>query len=268
MFTFIPQLLIILSIVGIILILLGKVPKVYNLPFSSISKQLFFRTREVLKLAATKFWHYVLEAKELSKKGARLVHLPQSLKKLHFATPNLKFFRTAVPGRLEDFGTAEQRFIKLIEKDPHGEAAYVGLGKLYMTQNKPAEAIETYQYLTKRHPENDTYFASLGQAYQKKKFHDQAITAYEKAIELKPENPKWYVNLGLSLEAKSHVEEAILNYRRAHELERDNLEVLMVLSEALAKKGEKAEALACLEKVLVLDPTNEIAREKLMHLKF
>ena len=42
----------------------------------------------------------------------------------------------------------------------------------------------------------------------------------------------------------------------------------MVLGEALVKKGDKEQAQTILEKILILEPTNDQARKKLMRLKF
>jgi len=120
---------------------------------------------------------------------------------------------------------------------------------------------ELYQQLVSKFPDDERAHNLLGNHF----FGQQA---YEKAIELAPDNAKRYANLGLTLEAQRHLEEAILNYRKAVELEKDNTQFLLMLSEALQKKGEKEEALSVLEHILVLEPTNHLAREKLMKLKF
>ena len=286
MFSFLPQLLIVLSLVGIIVIVLRKVPgvnefvrqtPVTKLPAEgakALLAQLWARLRWLLQ----KLWHFVLEVKELSKTRA-FSRIPTGFSKIHFPKAGLHLFKRpdTVAFYLqqaqkslsrEDYEEAERQFIKVIEKDSRNEEAFAGLGKLYLAQKKFEEAIETYKFLLKYYPDNDGYHANLGQAYHGQKLYDPAVEAYERAIELSPENAKRYVNLGLTLEAKKHLEEAILNYRKAVSLEKTNPQFLMVLADALIKKGDKEEAEVLLQQILQLEPTNHPAREKLMQLKF
>lgn len=278
MFSFWPQVLIIVSLTGIIVILLRRVPG------AAPSKLDFFvsKGREVLAKAASELWHFVLEVKDIPKTSARVPNFFfQKFKKaaIHFPKPKLPLFKSADSAdyllaegqqslEKEDYVEAERKFIKAIEKDSKNETAYAFLGKLYLAQKKFEEAAETYKFLLKHYPESDTYWANLGQAYHGNKLYEQAVEAYEKAIELGPQNAKRYVNLGLTLEAKKHIEEAILNYRKALELEPSNTQFMLALSEALTKKGDREEAILLLEQILQAEPTNHLARERLMQLKF
>lgn len=278
MFSFWPQVLIILSLTGIIVILLRKVPGVE----SSKARFIFQKIFEFLKKGWRELWHFILEVKGLSKSS---VFTPQNFfekfrqARINFPKPKLTFFHSTDSAEYyvaegqkslekEDYAEAERKFIKAVEKDAKNEAAYSSLGKLYLIQKKFDEAVQTYKFLLKHYPENDTYWANLGQSYHGNKLYEQAIEAYEKAIELVPDNARRYVNLGLTLEAKKHIEEAILNYRKALDLEKSNTQFMLALAEALTKKGEKDEAQMLLEQVLQAEPTNHLARERLMQLKF
>lgn len=281
MFSFIPPLLIILSLAGIIVIVVRRTPEVRRLKLPKPTVELVLSGLRRAGLGAGqlfgKLWHYVLEVKEFSK-ASRLREFPQRFSRIHFPKARLKFFVSSDSPEFflrqagedlekEDYAEAERKFIKVLEKDPKSELAYMGLGKLYLAQKKFSDAVETYKFLVKHFPENDSHCASLGQAYHGQKLYDKAVESYERAIELAPKSARRYVNLGLTLEAQKHLEEAILNYRRAVEMEKDNTQFLLVLSEALTKKGEKEEAAALLEHILILEPTNHLAREKLMAVK-
>jgi len=288
MFSFVAPLLIILSLAGIIIIILRRTPEARALRLPKFNQETFFSTLrklgQGLRWSGRTFWHYVLEAKEISKASGSFLARQNFRDKfqrvgIHFPKPKLPFFGNSDSVEFflhqaeaslsrEDYLDAERQFIKVIEKDPKSEAAYAGLGKLYLAQRKFDEAAQTYNFLVKHHPTNDGYHSSLGQIYHGQKLYDKAAVAYERAIELAPANSKRYINLGLTLEAQKHLEEAILNYRKAVEMEKDNPQFLLVLSEALLKKGEKEQAEAVLEQILVLEPTNHHAREKLMQLKF
>ncbi|MDZ4243783.1 MAG: tetratricopeptide repeat protein, partial [Candidatus Doudnabacteria bacterium] len=240
MFTFIPQLLIILSIVGIIVIVFGRATGLPNI-FES-KEAIGAKLKAEVRWVAKQLWHFVLEVKEISK-NPHLRSFPKVLSRFHFPkASSLLFFggRKALRvGKLEEnFEEAERNFINVIKHDPHNEAAYAGLAKLYLSGRKYKEAVETYKFLIKRHPDNDGYYSHLGQAYHGTKKYVPAAEAHEQAIALAPRNPGYYLNLGQALEAQGHLEEAILNYRRAADLDGENTRYLMMLSEALVKKGE------------------------------
>lgn len=274
MFSFWPQVLIIISLTGVIIVLLRKIP----FAESSRAKFIFQKISEFLKRGGHELWHFVLEVKEVSKIKS-LPHFPKTFPRIYFPKSRLTFFKSTDSAEYyvtegqksfekEDYAEAERQLIKAVEKDSKNEAAYSSLGKLYLIQKKFGDAAETYKFLLKHYPENDTSWANLGQSYHGNKLYEQAIEAYEKAIELAPDNAKRYVNLGLTLEAKKHIEEAILNYRKALDLEKNNTQFILALAEALAKKGDKEEAQMLLEQALQLEPTNHLARERLMQLKF
>lgn len=277
MFSFIPQLLIILSIVGIIIIVFRRMMGLPNIFESRQAIGEKFKAEAVW--AVEQIWHFLLEVKEISK-NPRFRSFPRALARFHFPkASSLPFFGVKKPLKVElaaagsglsveNFEEAEANFINVIKHDPHNEPAYAGLGELYLNQKKYKEAIETYKFLIKHYQDNDAYYSHLGSAYHNTKRYGPAVEAYERAIELAPSNPGYFMNLGQALETQGHLEEAILNYRRAADLDSENRQCLMTLSEALVKKGDKEEAQAFLEKILVLEPTNSKAREKLMELKF
>lgn len=291
MFSFIPEFLIIFSTAGIAVIILRKVPGVEDFVKRTPLRDVPVRGAVAaakriwgwILLWLKKLWKFVIEVKVASRTAAissTFAKLPRTFSKIHFPKTALlkKVFKTDsaefyVSQGLDslakaNFADAERKFIKAIEKDPKSEAAYQGLGRLYLSQKKFEEAVETYKFLLKHYPPSDVYYGNLGLAYHNQKLYDQAVEAYEQAIELDPNDAKRYINLGLTLEAKKHLEEAILNYRKALDLEKDNTHFMLVLTDALIKKGEKEEAELMLEQILQMDPTNHAAREKLMQLKF
>jgi len=275
-FSFIPQLFIILSIVGIIVIVFRRMMGLPNI--FEFRGEIGGKLKEEAVWVAKQIWHFLLEVKEISK-NPRFRSFPKTLSKFNFPKARLPFFGAKKPLRAElvlaedslltgNFEEAEGNFINVIKHDPHNEAAYAGLGKLYLIRKKYPEATETYKFLVKHYPDNDSYYSQLGQAYYNIKKYEGAVEAYEQAIALAPHNPRRYINLGQTLEAQGHLEEAILNYRRAADLDTENAQYLMVLGEALVKKGDKEQAQTILEKILILEPTNDQARKKLMRLKF
>lgn len=278
MFSFWPQLLIIVSLTGIIIILLRRVPKGKGTSFGLISSALW----KFLRRAGAELWHFVLEVKGLTKtstiasqsllekfRRAR-INLPKPQFQLFKSRNQANNYLSSAEADMsrEDFAEAERKLIKAIEGDPKDEAAYAALARLYLQMKRFEDASETYKFLLKQRGDKDVYWSNLGQAYHGQKLYSKAQEAYERAIELDPEDAKRYVNLGLTLEAQKHLEEAILNYRKALALEKSNTHFMLILAEALAKIQDREEAEALLEQILLLEPTNHLAREKLMQLKF
>ena len=81
MFTFVPQFLIIISIVGIIVIVLRRTPEVTGLPIGQLARRTGATIKKGLAIGGAKLWEFVLEVKEVSKKGAVLKRFPQSFPK-------------------------------------------------------------------------------------------------------------------------------------------------------------------------------------------
>lgn len=293
--SFIAPLLIILSLVGIVVIVLRKTPEVTRLRMKFARKepaskkqaagrvwagavQLMGLLWRGLGVLFGKLWAFILTAKELSKK-TNFGKLPKTFSALSIKKPKLSFFtspdsaefyvqkaeESVDRGELEQ---AEQQYIKAIEKDPGLEKAYAGLGKLYLFEKKFTDARETYEYLVKHHPENDGYYSSLGQSLHNLKKYRQAVSAYKQAIKLEPEEPRRYINLGLTFEAMDKFGEAVEAYKKAVAFDGENSQFLMALAESYIKQDETESAQEILERVLRFEPTNHIAREKLMKLKF
>ena len=167
-----------------------------------------------------------------------------------------------------DVNAEEQDFIKQIERDPTNHEAYEGLGKLYLDGKKYKDALEVYDYLAKLHSDNDVYFSKLGLAHFNLGNYDSAIEAYNTAITLKPDAPHRLVNLSLCYEAKGEFPEAVDAAERALHMDPDNVQYMVLLAEYLIVAGKKEDATELLEKALEVEPTNQIARHKLMELKF
>ncbi|OGG47531.1 hypothetical protein A2671_02095 [Candidatus Kaiserbacteria bacterium RIFCSPHIGHO2_01_FULL_49_13] len=281
MFSFIPQLLIILSLAGIILIVVRRTPELrFPMPVHLKNAENF--AARWLKAAFQKIWHFTLEVKELTRKTEGL--LPKHLPKLHLPSradlhlPSFGLRKGSGAGALIESGelalksgdimAAEQHFIGAIKIDSSSEQAFAGLGRLYLAQNKAKEAVETYKFLVKHHPDEAAYSAGLGQAFYNQGAYDSAVAEFERAIELEPGNSRHLLNLAMTLEAMNHLEEAILNYRRAIELNGHDSLIILKLCDALIKKGEKDEAEQLLQNLLLEEPTNNQAREKLMQIKY
>ncbi len=135
---------------------------------------------------------------------------------------------------------AEDKFIKVLEKDPKNIGAYMGLGEIYVIRKDLATAEEAYRYIIKinnkfldgykelfrvfelakkwdelRDIANEVLalgheeawvYGVLAKAYKKRGYPEEAEKYFKKAVELEPQNEKWLNKL---------IEVAILNKNKA-----------------------------------------------------
>ncbi|MDB9315599.1 phytanoyl-CoA dioxygenase family protein [Spirulina sp. CS-785/01] len=92
------------------------------------------------------------------------------------------------------------------------------LGQTLTRQNRPEEAITTYQTALESHPHWQLYFA-LGQTLEQVKRDTEAITAYEQAIQLNPHHSPIHERLGDLLAQQNQLTAASQYYRRVLELQ-------------------------------------------------
>jgi tetratricopeptide (TPR) repeat protein len=291
MFKLIPQIIVLVSAVIIILIVLRRLPQVTIKEESGIFDDknpaagetgagFWSRFFTLLKEFFVRIYHnlanFVNEAKDHTVKAHYLERVSHVLK---IKGSNLKARRlkqsqpqpeqsqpAARPTEAED--RTEEMLIKIIESDPANRSAYEGLGKLYLEAKKFKDALEVYAYLTKVYPNEDKYISKLGLVNFNLGNYDAAIEAYQKALELAPNTPHRLINLSLCYEAKGQMNDAVTSVKRALEKSPEDVQYLLLLSDFLVREGQNAAALEVLEKILQLEPTNHVAREKLMQLKF
>jgi len=289
MFKLLPQFIVFISLATIVVIVLHRLPDVTireedsggsaspggaALRVGSVIKKLRELLARVLKAAldsinASKDHTFKTNYIEKVSKALRLdaVRSPFRSRSLSQAKPGKGNGAQNVSEerRLEE---AEKQLIAHIKLNPADQDAYESLGKLYLERKKYKDASEVYEYLVKNHPGQDSYHSKLGTAYFNLGNYEQAAAMYRKAIELKPDLPNRFINLSLCLEALGQNEEALSAVERAVAIAPLEVHYLQALADLLIRAQNIEKAQETLEKILELEPTNHVAREKLMQLKF
>ncbi|MDP2932773.1 MAG: tetratricopeptide repeat protein [bacterium] len=289
MFTLLPQFIVLISLATIVVIVLHRLPDVTireedsngsprtggaALKVGSVIKKLKELLVRILKAAldsinASKDHTFKTNYIEKVSKALRLdaVRSPFRSRSLSQAQSGKGSAAQNVSEerRLEE---AEKQLIAHIKLNPLDKDAYESLGKLYLERKKYKDASEVYEYLVKNHPGQDSYHSKLGTAYFNLGNYEQAAAMYRKAIELKPDLPNRFINLSLCLEALGKNEEALSAVERAVAIAPLEVHYLQALADLLIRAQNIEKAQETLEKILELEPTNHVAREKLMQLKF
>ena len=263
-----------ISLMGILLLFISKIPVL-----ASRSKIKMAEGNNVPRLVQNgfkflfvKFWHFVLEAKDLSRKtnlnesvakvkkvfkirigdkGKESRWLPEEVAELE-ATPE----RTSK--------TPEELYLSSIQKNPNDISSYEGLGRLYLQEKNFAEAAEIFRYLTDKRPEKDIYWSNLGLSLYTIKDYKGSVVAYEKALNANNKIPTRWINLSYCFIALDELPKAVKAIQAALKLDSKNINYLTLLADTYLKAQNKVRADEVLRQVLQIDPTNKLAIEKLM----
>lgn len=287
MFHFLPQFIALLSLGTVLVIVFRHIPDVTVRPDnseSSVSRPLGERVREsghkIRQKFRTALSHAATYAAEAKDHSIRANYLGRFSTVLQFRqmTQRLKFPTHIVPknqlreaealARTSDATSAEQAFIKIIERDPTSREAYQNLGKLYIEQKKFREAQEVYEFLTRSNPADDASWSKLGMAYFNLGNFEGAAAAYREALQLVPDATKRLINLSLCYEAQGQTAEAVKAAEQAVENAPGNAQYLFLLGDFYIQNSQRDRAAETFELLLEIEPGNEAARKKMMELKF
>ncbi len=233
-----PNILFILAVLGIILIILRRLPeatkaesleqesfkmpveeklKAKGLPTVTISKIKSFLTFRIGKL-----WQFMLEAKDL-KPGFKGNY--QIRKLFKFTKQTQKANESQKPENPEIIAKPvmdEAYFLEAIKKEPKNLAHYESLGKLYQEQRNFTDSRDIFLYLVKHDSDNSEYHAKLAYACYQLKEYETSINHYQKSLALDSSHPNRYYNLGLGLKHLKRYAESRLALQKAVEMESGN----------------------------------------------
>lgn len=273
-----------LSGLGFLSLVLAKIPTVIQTPIVHKIKKgshenliSFFWFK--IKIVLGKIWHFILEAKDLTPpqnitrqmdrvKQAFRIRVrkseddPQWLPEATELSPQTQAQEVEVDDR-----SAEDLYLETIKKNPSDISAYEGLGRLYLHEKNFTDALEIFKYLTAHKPEKDVYWSNLGLCLYSMKKYSQATEAYEKALNINSKIPARWINLALCFEALDEAVKAIKAVSQALQLDRRNINYMMLLANIYIRIENHVRAEEVLEQILELEPTNRMARQKLMKLK-
>lgn len=263
------------SVLGIILIILRRLPDASQLPEEKeIPEHSHLKLRQkglpavaaskvktLAKLLIIKVWNFALEAKDLKPASAAGYRIKKFFgQRFHHSLPGQNQFNfNGEPRPVYN----EEYCLDLIKRNPKNLDAYDNLGKFYLEQANFSDARDIYLYLTNHEAGNPDYQAKLGQCCFRLKIFEQAVLHYSKSVAIDTTQPNRYYNLGLSLEANGNTEQAIEAINKAIDMEPDNIKYYLGLSLCQQKLGLLEQAKATLNLALTKDPENEQVKKRL-----
>jgi tetratricopeptide (TPR) repeat protein len=225
-YNLVANLILIVSILGIIILVLRRLPQAVGeaeqekeqqqeaagmlLAAKGLPTKAASKLKSALKIVWHKVWQFMLEAKGL-KHGPRIdFNFKRILRKDKEAEVKKPIAR------------GEDYYIKLIRRHPRELTYYDQLGQFYLEARKFTDAANVYEYLTTHMPTNSSYFAKLGLA----QLHDQefvlAQKAYLQSVKIDPTHPNRFYNLSLAFQGQKRWRQAVKMLDAALELDPDN----------------------------------------------
>lgn len=163
----------------------------------------------------------------------------------------------------EDWVAARDSLSLAVQLAPDQGQLHAALGSLqYRLQDYPA-ACASFTTATGKCPDNPDLHIQLAMVYIQLQQVDEAKAALQQSLKLRPNNPTARQMLGdLDFQAQRYAA-AAQQYCAALESNPNGVSLLLPLGKCLYELRDLASARWCFERVIKLEPTNEIAAEAL-----
>lgn len=250
-YSILPNILFLFAILGIIVLVLRRLPEATALDSSEQNTNAQDRLKQkgvpVEQTSAVKafllfwskrVWQFLLEAKDIRHTGVVQYRIKQMFQKTKpVAQSKVIKDPQAVP--VEEAAVVESQdevyYLEKIKHEPKNLQRYNALGNFYLHVKNYADAQSVYEYLTKYDPTNSTHWARLAFVKLSRGLYNEAVQDYLKALSLDPTHPSRYYNLGLAYKALGKWKESAEQFGRACELDPDNVKYKGVRDYALTQ---------------------------------
>lgn len=151
---------------------------------------------------------------------------------------------------------AEALWLRAVAADPDNTACRFHLVMLYQKQGRNEDALAQAREMVRAEPKNAFHHIGMGNLLARLKRGPEAEEAFNKAIALAPERPEGYFALAqLYLRTESKTEDALRLAKQAVTIAPAPPHYF-VLSQAQAKAGDRAGAIASIDRAREMDPKN------------
>lgn len=162
----------------------------------------------------------------------------------------------------EKWGDAKQHLIHALGLTKDEFEALKMLSEVYFKSGDFKRAETLYLRLIEMDPKNPDIHERYGKLLIKKKRFKEAIHSYVQAIELDEKNDQTLLALGKLYDLMMRPSLSAECFRRAAELKPRDVDYLFLLAEACEKDGDYDNALFTYERILTLEPYNEMAKNR------
>lgn len=157
---------------------------------------------------------------------------------------------------------------RIVREKPRLALAHYHLGYAYGFKGRVDREIEEYERAIQLGLKKFDLFYNLGMAYaQYLTDYDKALEAFKQAEGMDPENDEIHYALGLTYWFKEAESNAVGELMKTINLNPRHLEAHSLLGEIYFRRGQYDFAKAEWDRVLEIDPDNEMARKRLEEIR-
>lgn len=161
------------------------------------------------------------------------------------------------------FDEAELHFKKAIQILPTFADTYDNLGKIYLKQRKPEQALDYFNEVLKYNNNSAEAHFKLAVALGMQNKYNEAIKHLRKALEINPSLPEIHNTLGMALVAVGKTDEAVSQFEQDLKQNENSIEAQYNMAVALGIQNKYSEAIKHLDIVLKLNPDYADARNRM-----
>ena len=136
-----------------------------------------------------------------------------------FDNPEVKFKAATDCAYSGDIRKAEKLFLEIIEANSQHYPARIGLGTLYLQENRIDDAVSQLEAATKINPDHPSAFVNLAAAFIQKGDFDAAVNECEEALFIDPKHTPAYKNLSWAYLEKGEYQRCVFVAKKLLELE-------------------------------------------------
>ena len=195
------------------------------------------------------------------------------LERLITLNPNDLDMRFELAETLEKSGelkTAIKEYEALLERMEEADKlpVYKRLGYLYAKTGPLEKAISYYLDASKIDKRDVNIYYNLSYLYERINQRDKADFYLDKAIEFKSEDTESRLKLARRMTEKGELKKAEIYLKEILKKDRNSLEALLLMAQIMEKQEEKEALRGVYERILSLDPKNDIVRYNLGALEY
>jgi len=218
----------------------------------------------ILLLAVGGFYAYKKDLIPFGKKPVAEALTPEKLLTFQIKTPNL------APEDIKYFEDKFNGIKDLLKKDSGDYVGWLGLGIIKKGVGDYNGARDCYLYVVQIKPEISTSYANLADLYANFLNEPQeGLVMIKKALELDPNDYNFYLTMADIYRYRLPGQEAMYETIMLGALEKfpDNPNLIGPLALYYKQTGQIQKAIAQYEKLIILSPENQAAKEDLAELK-
>ncbi|TVR99153.1 MAG: hypothetical protein EA406_04455 [Rhodospirillales bacterium] len=159
-------------------------------------------------------------------------------------------------GRHDDALAAYERALDLA---PDAVEPLTGITLVALAKDTPEEAVRYLETVIERNPSNAVAHNLLGEVHIRQQRWPEAEQAFRQAIDLRQDWPAPRMNLGRILMAHGDQPGALQVFEDGVVARPESAELLLAVAEVQERIGDIAAALTAYERLLVLQPNNDVA---------